>query len=666
MLHMRRTRARRVAKTIGLALLAIWDRMVAADPGMLRLLMAARGTAAVSLASLVTLLAAPAMGAPAITAAQGIIFSVMAPFLMREATRQQRERTLVLLCAPAFAAAAATTLLRGEALVGDALFLVLVFACFLLQGRGPRAIGIGLMAVICCYVGLFLDLPLATLPAQLVSIALAMPVTWLACFVLLPMRPGAQLRRTIQAVQGRAAAVLDAAGALRANGPAAGRTLQRRLARLNEAALAADDQLAILDPAGSIPTRLRLLDLELAAARLAALPTDATGEALATRQAAQFVVHQRRLRRSRWSARDLARAPAAAARSPLAAALADITRAASDLGQAGLGLQASLLTAAVPAPAAPPAPLAWRFASRVTLASALAMAGGMAISPQRWFWAVISTYVVFLNTRSRGDTVFRGFQRVGGTLLGLVAGLLLAATFHGTGLIQTLLLFVALLGMYYFFLVSYTLAMFWVTVLLGQLYGLLGGNTDALLVLRLEETAVGAAAAILVAVFVLPLRTRDQVARSGSAVLGALADVVGACRAVLAGEPGAATITALRTVDRQLADLRLALLPLTLGRLMLRRVELERPIPALLECVHWARLLAIAAAEPDSAAAARAQAIEHRLAGLAAGQRPQVTPSPRLAGAGKVTAALDGLDRATAYLSERLTVSELHGFSLEG
>ena len=202
------------------------------------------------------------------------------------------------------------------------------------------------------------------------------------------------------------------------------------------------------------------------------------------------------------------------------------------------------------------------------------------------------------------------------------------------------------------------------TVLLGQLYGLLGGNTGSLLVLRLEETAVGAGAAILVAVFVLPLRTRDQVARSGSAVLRALADVVGACRAVLAGEPGTATIAALRTVDRQLADLRLALLPLTVGRLALRRMEMERPIPALMECVHWARLLAIAAAEPDPAAAARAQALEQRLADLAAGHRPQVPPPPSGTGAGKVVAALDGLDRATAYLSERLTISELHGFSL--
>ncbi len=670
MLHLRRRRTRWAAKTIGLAALALWDRMVAADPGMLRLLMAARGTVAVFLCTCAMAPLSRLMGETAIATAPGIVFSLMAAFLMREPTRRQREQTLLLLALPAMLGAAGTTLLRDAVFAGDALFLGLVFVCFLLQGRGPRAIGQGLMIIIACYIGLYLRLPVGTLPLQLLSVAVAVPVTWFACFVLLPMRPGAQLRRTIQAVQGRAAAVLDTAALVRSRA-SGGWKLQRSLARLTEAALAADDQLAILDPAGSTQTRLRLMDLELAAARLAALPMDAATGPLASRQAAQFVVHQRRLRRGRWSARDLTRAPVAPSRSPIAAALADITRAASALGEAAEGLSVaptqagdSRLDASLAVPRLPPGPLAWRIALRVTLASAIAMAGGMAVSPQRWFWAVISTYVVFLNTRSRGDTVTRGLQRVGGTLLGLAAGLLLATVLGGHGLIEAVLLFAAVFGMYYFFLVSYTLGIFCVTVLLGLLYGLLGSNTDSLLVLRLEETAVGAAAAILVAVLVLPVRTRDQVARSGANALLALAEVVGTCRARLAGEAGAAPIVALRNVDRQLADLRLALLPLTIGRLGLRRLELERPVPALLECVHWARLLAVAVAEPDPAAMARAQAIEQRLAGLAAGERPVIALLSRSPPAGKVAAALDGLERATALLAERLTISDLHGFTL--
>ena len=80
---------------------------------------------------------------------------------------------------------------------------------------------------------------------------------------------------------------------------------------------------------------------------------------------------------------------------------------------------------------APPGPLAWRLATRVTLAAGLAMAGGMALSPQRWFWAVMTVYVVFLNARSRGDTIYKGIQRLGGTLLGIGSGLVLATACAG-------------------------------------------------------------------------------------------------------------------------------------------------------------------------------------------------------------------------------------------
>ncbi len=55
-------------------------------------------------------------------------------------------------------------------------------------------------------------------------------------------------------------------------------------------------------------------------------------------------------------------------------------------------------------------------------------------------------------------------------------------------------------------------------------------------------------------------------------------------------------LEAMRRVDRQVADLRLALLPLPPGRgRLFRRTGAERSVPALLACVHWARVLAAAA-----------------------------------------------------------------------
>jgi len=326
-------------------------------------------------------------------------------------------------------------------------------------------------------------------------------------------------------------------------------------------------------------------------------------------------------------------------------------------------------------PPVPPGPLAWRAAAQVTLAAALAMAGGLALSPNRWFWAVITTYVVFLGARSRGDAIFKGVQRVSGTLTGLVGGVLLAFLLNGHAMAETAVLLIAVFGMYYLFTTSYTLSIFCVTILLGLLYGLLGADLDSLLVLRLEETAIGALASVVVAAFVLPARTRDQVRRSGAAVLGALAEAVRCSRHRLAGMPGDSPLEAMRRVDRQVADLRLALLPLTAGRWLFRRAGVERSVPALLACVHWTRVLA-AASEPGADGAApldQATRIERTLTELTAfvtgvpstGVAARPADAPKTPSPAPAQAALDNLDQVLGLLEERLMVGAHSVFRLD-
>ncbi len=624
----------------------IWTWLSGSDPGLLRLQMAARGTLSVLLNTLVGIGLAPWFGANPVEFAAGIIVGMMAPFLMREPTPLQRRRTLVALLVPATLTTVAATLLHGHGLAGPGVFLALVFACFLLQGRSPRGIGLGLVAVVEMYVGLFLRLPAETLPVQLLSIFLAVPLTALGCFVLVPMRPVWTLRRMVHAVQLRAAAVLQQVPTAAGDG----RELRRRLALLNEAALAADDQLAMVNPSGRGPVRLRLIELELAVARL----IEATA-APGTPYARFLRLHERRLRFGRW-------APPATSPTARHPAFADLAHAAASLGDAAAAVVS--FRPALP-PALPPGPLAWRVALRVTVASALAMAGGMALSDQRWFWAVITTYVVFLGGRSRGDTMVKGSQRLAGTVLGLVGGLVLATLIGSNPVLLTAGLLLAVFGMFYFFLVSYTVGIFCVTVLLGLLYSAMGASLEPLLMLRMEETAIGTAAAIVVALLVLPVRTRVQVTQSGHAVLACVAEVVRTSRLAAAGDPNAAPLTAMRKLDRQVADLRLALLPLTVGRTLLRRSALERPVPALLDCVHWARVLAVTTEQHAGGGFAQEQAarIEARLAQLASD--PRALPAA-LAPATATPTALDRLDSAVTVLAERLAIRAHDGFALDG
>ncbi len=648
--------------------ISVWSRLTASDPGMLRLFLAARGTLSVFLTTFFSALAANALGESILLFASGVLYATMACFVMREPTRRQREITLLALAVPSAVITVATAFLHDRPLAGEAFFLVLVFVCFLLQARGARAMGIGLVAVIICYVDLYLDFAPDTLPAQLLSIVIALPTTALASFVLIPMRPAATLRRAVHAVQRQAAFVLqDARAAQRAGTAGADPALWRSLARLNAAALAADDQLALLQADGRGVVRAELINLELAVARLIdALEAVTPGP--------EHVTHLRlaelRLQLGHWS--DATRGPDAP--DALHAALAELNRAAAALGTAAL--------AAVPGrpaltPAAPPGPLAWRQAAQATLAAAVAMAGGLALSPNRWFWAVITTYVVFLGARSRGDAIYKGLQRVAGTLAGLCAGVALAWVLRGYDTVQVVALLAAVFGMYYL-MTLYTWSIFCVTIMLGLLYGLLGADLDSLLVLRLEETAVGTAASIVVAAFILPARTRDQVRRSGAAVLRALATAVRCSRERLAGTAADSPLVAMRQVDRQVADLRLALMPITAGRQFLRRTGMERTMPALLACVHWTRVLAAASeAGTDLAGNAalldQAARIERTLTELttlvtdppAATVPARPADAPRPHPAGPIQAALDNLDQALFLLEERLVVGAYSVFRLE-
>ena len=67
-----------------------------------------------------------------------------------------------------------------------------------------------------------------------------------------------------------------------------------------------------------------------------------------------------------------------------------------------------------------------RLAIQATLAVALAVVAGRAISGARWYWAVLAAYVVFIRATTVGETFSRAWQRMLGTLVGVAIGLLVA------------------------------------------------------------------------------------------------------------------------------------------------------------------------------------------------------------------------------------------------
>ncbi|RPF30677.1 FUSC family protein [Streptomyces sp. TLI_185] len=235
-----------------------------------------------------------------------------------------------------------------------------------------------------------------------------------------------------------------------------------------------------------------------------------------------------------------------------------------------------------------------RAAVQVAVGSALAIVGGEFLSSQRWYWAVLTCWIVFINTASTGEILVKGYRRLLGTVLGVVAGLLLAGLVGQHTWTAFALVLLCVFAMFYTAPLSYTLMSFFVTAALGVLYTLLHTYSLSVLVLRVEETALGAACGIIAAAFVLPVHTDRRTNDLLVTTLDRLADVTEAAIDQLSGGEPAELLDKARDLDQALADLRTATQPLTHPVTPLRaRRNTARYVVALLEtCAYHARSLA--------------------------------------------------------------------------
>ncbi|MFE0629905.1 FUSC family protein [Streptomyces sp. NPDC058864] len=284
-------------------------------------------------------------------------------------------------------------------------------------------------------------------------------------------------------------------------------------------------------------------------------------------------------------------------------------------GAMGLGLGCAALVrfglwcyerGAVPAPAVVlPQPRGLRRpttrqAFQAVLAGGIAVAVGQALSEDRWYWAVGTAWWIFVNTTSRGETLVRGFRRVLGTVTGIVAGLAVALPLHGAPEPTAALVAVCVFGIFYTAPVSYSWMMFFVTVMAGLLYGLLGILHPGLLALRLGETAVGALGAAVAVLVVLPVTTHAATDAWIGRALRAVHDFTGEAARHLAGGPGDDLARHVAELDVLLERVRATVAPLMhpLSPLRRRKARARTVLALLDECARQVRGLAEVVADP--------------------------------------------------------------------
>ena len=173
-------------------------------------------------------------------------------------------------------------------------------------------------------------------------------------------------------------------------------------------------------------------------------------------------------------------------------------------------------------------PSALKRAAQVGTAMAAALPAGIWLSPERWAWSFLAAMLVFYGTSTAEDVLAKGWHRARGTLIGGVAGLVLAEALRGDRTVEI----VSIVALQFVAVAVRPAGYAWTiaasTALLALFLGVGGSAVPSVLELRMGETLAGAVAGLLTARLVF---SSHAARRSGEA----LADLLDELASFLGG-----------------------------------------------------------------------------------------------------------------------------------
>lgn len=670
---------------------SLWDRFAAFDPGLVRLTSAMRavlGTAA-------ALAVLTALRAPETALVVGGFTAMTISLAVSDLHPRNQLITLGLGVPLSLASLAAGAALTPYPTAAKLVFLVVIYLAVQARRFGPRGLGLGIFGFMAFLLSQFTQARADRLPELGASVLVAFGAVTAVWYCVGPITASRALRWLRHAFDVRLHDVLRDTAAMVATGrdvDTRSRSLQDRLDTLHASVLLIEDFLderaVDEDTEALLP---HLSRVEVAAQRLAVLTvravrTPAARNDLAGRTARQRLARRIRALRHQPTGGTTCAAERCAegyeggpANRPTGSALVldcfpavdELTEALRVLGPrdrpAGRRTPprkpASPTFGALPRRDTDTASLkrgATRQAFQVTAASALAIAGGHLLSPHLWYWAVAASWVVFIKNESTGEVLLQSLRRLAGTVLGVVFGYGLAALVGGDGPGLLILLLLCMFGMFYTPSQAYWAVTFFITGTLGMLLALMDTFSTHVLLLRVQETALGVSCGILAAVLVLPTTVRRA---SDEELVGFLRVLDRLLRAVAAGSTDTKTPTswvrAAHDLDQALESFRKACLPLThpLNPQRRRRHRARHLLELLEASAYHARSLAATAERlpaghvPECAARLTAAAdrahetVTHLI--RVTGHRPESAPQT----------ARPTVIRALALLSEEQRVS---------
>ncbi|WP_410581153.1 FUSC family protein [Amycolatopsis sp. lyj-108] len=563
---------------------ATTDRLVASDPGLVRLRL---GFSAV-LSIVVAVLAILPFHQPLTVTLVAAIAAMTSAFTVNDETPGKQAVTLVL--GLLLGAASLTAASVGSAVppLDSIVFVLLIFAAVYAQRFGSRGIALGSLSFFLFFFAMFLQTHLKQVPALLLALTIGIAANAVVRFILLRRDTDAEFLRIRRAFRARLAAVVRAAEDHLAVGGSerTRKRLRRTNARMHESVLLIEDTAPEVTGAESANRlRRRAIEVELAVQWLTITVQRTCAEDLDEDVRDDLIARMRRFRS--LIERDPRELPLISETEEFSKMLVEgsridehaapgdgVRRALAELALADVRAQRVAehdVSDTADDPEDPDegksAAFAYdnqtRSAIQAVVGGGLAVLGGELVSSQRWYWAVLTVFVVFIGSSTAGATFVKGVRRLGGTLIGIVGGLVLTLLVSGSVPATLALILVCVFGMVYMARVSQVIMAFFITSMLGLLYSLLGTFSIEVLWIRVAETAVGAAAGVLAAVVIVPVRTRAVMLDDVSALLEELDEFVEKAAGLLSGAENVSVIEKSRDLDRAVDKVRTTIEPLT-------------------------------------------------------------------------------------------------------
>lgn len=523
------------------------------------------------------------VGQPLTIALLGTVVAMQASAAVKDRDQRSRVITSMLLVFPAIAAVSLSAVLSQFGKVADVGFIAVLFAAVWVRRYGPRGNALGMVAFICYFFALFLRAEPGQIPMLAVSIVCGVALSILVRTVILPDRPGLEVKRLVRALRAASIDVLEVASN---RGDRNLDLLRKRLDKLGSTALMIDDWLDRNDAAQLLSVTnddlsVRIFDAQIATEQLVSAlwaldPKNAWPDSLGQATTALGSCLQNNPSEDQLrAARRLAAAAADRADSSTQAGIATAVTMRAVQAHIAIHHIASNALKSAPVPEEKPEKVddeptglnpSTKAAIQVAVATSAATVLGEIISPDRWYWAVLTAFLVFTGASTRGEILSRAGHRVVGTIAGVVAGVLLAALVGNNQPLQLLLLVVCVFFAFYLVTVAYALLSFFITVMLAMLYGLLGTFSIEVLELRIYETAAGGLVGIASAYFIFSTGTRTTMVDKIDDYLDLMIAIIDTSIGSVV-EPGTRTdlVADMRTLDNALKDVVTAGKPLEIG-----------------------------------------------------------------------------------------------------